>query len=99
MPCVTAPIVRCGTVKWFNARDGYGFIAREDEPDLFVHHSSIEMNGFRYLRPGQAVEYVLGEGRGGRPEATAVRFIGDDPEPNASDAGSTHVAEETVQVG
>jgi len=44
-----------GTVKWFNARRGYGFLTGEDGNDYFVHHSNIVMDGFRTLRSGQAV--------------------------------------------
>ena len=62
-----------GTVKWFNEQKGFGFIAPEDGgKDLFVHHSNIEMQGYRVLHEGQKVEYEAGEGRKG-PEATNVR--------------------------
>ena len=46
-----------GTVKWFNNEKGYGFIAREGEPDVFVHHKAIQMEGFRSLQEGQKVEF------------------------------------------
>jgi len=46
-----------GTVKWFNNEKGYGFIAREGEPDVFVHHKAIQMQGFRSLQEGQRVEF------------------------------------------
>jgi CspA family cold shock protein len=63
-----------GTVKWFSDRKGYGFITPDEEggEDLFVHHSSIEMEGFRSLQEGQAVEYEPAQGRKG-PEATKVQ--------------------------
>lgn len=48
-----------GTVKWFNAQKGYGFIAHEGGPDVFVHHSAIVMEGYRTLREGQEVMYEL----------------------------------------
>ncbi len=48
-----------GTVKWFNARRGYGFLTGEDGNDYFVHHSKIVMDGFRTLRSGQAVTYGI----------------------------------------
>jgi CspA family cold shock protein len=48
-----------GTVKWFSAEKGFGFIAREDGDDVFVHHSAIDMQGFRNLEEGQAVEFEL----------------------------------------
>jgi CspA family cold shock protein len=46
-----------GTVKWFNAGKGYGFISREAGEDVFVHHSAIEEEGFRSLDEGQQVEF------------------------------------------
>ncbi|MFN3339701.1 MAG: cold-shock protein [Dietzia sp.] len=64
-----------GTVKWFNAEKGYGFIAPEDgSADLFVHYSSIEGNGFKSLEENQRVEFELGEGQKG-PQAQEVRAI------------------------
>ena len=64
-----------GTVKWFSDRKGFGFITPEDGgDDLFVHHSNIEMEGFRTLREGQTVEYEASEGKKG-PEATKVRAV------------------------
>jgi CspA family cold shock protein len=48
-----------GTVKWFSAEKGFGFIAREGADDVFVHHTAIEMQGFRNLQEGQAVEFEL----------------------------------------
>ena len=62
-----------GTVKWFNEQKGYGFIAPNDGgDDLFIHHSNIDMDGFKTLQEGQTVEYEAGQGRKG-PEATNVR--------------------------
>ncbi len=63
-----------GTVKWFNDEKGYGFIAREGEPDVFVHYSAIEGRGRRTLVEGQAVEFEVGPGRKG-DEARNVRVI------------------------
>ena len=48
-----------GTVKWFNNEKGFGFIAREQGPDVFVHHSAIQMTGYRSLEEGQAVEFEV----------------------------------------
>lgn len=48
-----------GKVKWFSDQKGYGFIARDDETDVFVHHSAIQMDGFRTLRQGEDVAYDL----------------------------------------
>jgi len=55
-----------GTVKWFSAPKGYGFIGREDgEEDVFVHFSSIEMEGYKRLREGQKVEFSIEDGTKG----------------------------------
>lgn len=52
--------VKCrGKVKWFDAKKGYGFILRENEPDVFVHYSDIVGKGYRTLEEGQEVEYEL----------------------------------------
>jgi CspA family cold shock protein len=51
-----------GTVKWFNEAKGYGFLARENGPDVFVHYSAIQGNGFKTLREGQRVEFEVGQG-------------------------------------
>ncbi len=51
-----------GTVKWFNASKGYGFIARDDGEDVFVHFSAIQMDGFRTLDEGQRVEFTVESG-------------------------------------
>jgi len=60
-----------GTVKWFNAAKGYGFISREDGEDVFVHYSAIIGDGFRSLEEGQRVEFEVTEGRKG-PQAANV---------------------------
>ena len=51
-----------GTVKWFNASKGYGFIAREGGPDVFVHFSAIQSEGFKTLNEGQQVEFEIEQG-------------------------------------
>ncbi len=48
-----------GTVKWFSDSKGYGFIAREGGPDVFVHHSAIQAEGFKSLREGQEVDFEV----------------------------------------
>ena len=62
-----------GTVKWFNADKGYGFIAPDDgTADVFVHHSAIQADGFRSLQDNQRVTYTAGRGQKG-PQAEEVR--------------------------
>ena len=64
-----------GVVKWFSNEKGYGFIARDGEPDVFVHFSAIEGTGYRSLTEGQQVEFEVGAGQKG-PEAQTVRVVG-----------------------
>lgn len=61
-----------GTVKWFNAVKGYGFIGREDGDDVFVHFSAIQMEGYRKLEEGQQVEFSIEEGPKGLQAAEVV---------------------------
>lgn len=63
-----------GTVKWFNATKGFGFITRESGDDIFVHYSSIDGDGYRSLKEGQKVEYAVGEGEKGL-QAKAVKAL------------------------
>ena len=60
-----------GTVKWFNNQKGYGFISDEAGNDVFVHYSGLNMEGYKTLEEGQAVEYDLTEGAKG-PQAVNV---------------------------
>jgi CspA family cold shock protein len=60
-----------GTVKWFNGDKGYGFLSRENGPDVFVHYSAIESNGYRTLSEGQQVEFTVEMGPKG-PQASHV---------------------------
>jgi CspA family cold shock protein len=61
-----------GTVKWFNAEKGYGFITPDESgPDVFVHYSEIQSSGYRSLEENQRVEYTVTQGNKG-PQATAV---------------------------
>jgi CspA family cold shock protein len=54
-----------GTVKWFNAAKGFGFIARQNGEDVFVHFSAIQTDGYRSLQEGQAVEFTVTKGAKG----------------------------------
>ena len=63
-----------GTVKFFNAQKGFGFISREDGADVFVHFSNIDGSGYKSLEEGQSVEFEIGEGRKG-DEALKVRHV------------------------
>jgi cold shock protein len=60
-----------GLVKWFNNAKGFGFIGREDGPDVFVHYSAIKSNGYKALKEGDEVEFDIVEGKKG-PQADAV---------------------------
>ena len=51
-----------GTVKWFNGSKGYGFLARDGGPDVFVHYTAIEADGYRNLQEGQKVEFSIEQG-------------------------------------
>ncbi len=61
-----------GTVKWFNDQKGYGFVSQESGPDVFVHFSAIQMEGFKTLAEGQEVEFDVVDGPKG-PQAANVR--------------------------
>ena len=63
-----------GTVKFFNAEKGYGFISRSDGDDVFVHYSNIQGSGYRTLEQGQQVEFDVAPGRKGE-EAQNVRVV------------------------
>lgn len=61
-----------GTVKWFNAAKGYGFIAREGADDVFVHYSAIQSEGFKNLEEGQQVEFSVEQGPKGLQAVNVV---------------------------
>lgn len=63
-----------GTVKWFNTAKGYGFIGRDRQPDVFVHYSAIEGDGYKSLTEGQKVEFEVTKGTKG-PQAEKVRVL------------------------
>ncbi|HJN94609.1 MAG: cold-shock protein [Gammaproteobacteria bacterium] len=60
-----------GTVKWFNENKGFGFIERENGPDVFAHFSAIESSGYKTLAEGQRVEFVVTDGQKG-PQAENI---------------------------
>ena len=62
-----------GTVKWFNAEKGYGFIEVDGGADVFVHYSAIQMDGYRSLEVGQRVDFEISQGQMG-PQADMVRL-------------------------
>ncbi|HDC8747703.1 cold shock protein CspA [Staphylococcus aureus] len=63
-----------GTVKWFNAEKGFGFIEVEGENDVFVHFSAIKQDGYKSLEEGQAVEFEVVEGDRGPQAANVVKL-------------------------
>jgi cold shock protein len=63
-----------GTVKWFNAEKGFGFITVEGGQDVFVHYSAIDMTGYKVLEEGQRVVFEVGAGAKG-PQAESVRPV------------------------
>lgn len=63
-----------GTVKWFNEKKGFGFIAREGGDDVFVHHSAIGGNGFKTLAEGQNVSFTIEQGPKGPAAANVIKL-------------------------
>ena len=63
-----------GQVKWFNSDKGYGFIARDNGGDIFVHYSAVQGSGYRSLNEGDKVEFEVGEGQKG-PAAQNVSIL------------------------
>ncbi|MFQ5802253.1 MAG: cold-shock protein [Candidatus Methylomirabilales bacterium] len=64
-----------GTVKWFNDAKGFGFIERPDGPDVFVHYTAIQDNGFKTLTEGQTVEFDVVEGPKGKQAANVTKKV------------------------
>ena len=62
-----------GIVKWFNNSKGYGFIGRDDGPDVFVHYSAIVADGYRTLQEGDSIEFEIVEGTKGPQAANVMR--------------------------
>ena len=67
-----------GTVKWFNASKGYGFLSQEDGNDVFVHFSAIQGDGYKSLDEGEAVEFEVTQGPKG-PQASNVVRVAAEP--------------------
>ncbi len=63
-----------GVVKWFSAEKGYGFITPDNGPDIFVHYSAIQTNGYRKLEAGEQVEFEITEGPKGK-QASSVTAV------------------------
>lgn len=63
-----------GTVKWFNAKKGFGFISDENGNDVFVHYSALNMDGFKVLEEGQEVEFEVVDGDKGPQAANVTRL-------------------------
>jgi CspA family cold shock protein len=65
-----------GTIKWFSAPKGFGFIGQENGEDVFVHFSAIQMEGYRRLKEGQNVEFTIEDGPKGKQAANVVVLEG-----------------------
>ena len=63
-----------GTVKWFNAEKGYGFISQESGDDVFVHFSAIQGKGFKTLEEGQSVSFEIEEGPRGKQASNVTKL-------------------------
>lgn len=63
-----------GTVKWFNAKKGYGFITDEEGKEVFVHFSALNMDGFKELKDGEKVEFEVTDGAKGPQAANVMRL-------------------------
>jgi CspA family cold shock protein len=63
---------KIGTVKWFNATKGFGFVSQEGGPDVFVHYSAIQSSGYKSLEEGQQVEFSVEQGPKGLQAANVI---------------------------
>jgi len=89
-----------GTVKWFSAPKGYGFIGREDgEEDVFVHFSSIDMEGYKRLREGQKVEFSIEDGSKGLQATNVIlAALSEIEETTPAESNEEDVEEPTEEV-
>ena len=85
-----------GKVKWFNPQKGYGFLGRENGPDVFVHYSAIVANGYKSLLEGEEVEFVIEQGQKG-PQAANVRVLSSQTS-NENDLPKKHPSQQGYQV-
>lgn len=65
-----------GVVKWFNDKKGFGFISQDEGPDIFVHYSAIEMDGYKSLKEGDVVEFEMAPKGSRGPSASYVKKVG-----------------------
>ena len=87
-----------GTVKWFSAPKGYGFIGREDgEEDVFVHFSSLQMEGYKRLREGQKVEFSIEDGTKGLQATNVILAASSESQETAPAESVEDVAEEITE--
>jgi len=68
-----------GTVKWFSAEKGYGFIEQTSGPDIFVHYTAISGSGYRSLEQGEEVEFTITEGQKGKQASNVIRVSNQSP--------------------
>jgi CspA family cold shock protein len=87
-----------GKVKWFNNAKGYGFIGREDGPDVFVHYSSIQLDGYKTLKEGDDVEFDIVQGQKGAQADAVVRLRDGAPAPEAPAASEVSAVSEAPAI-
>jgi CspA family cold shock protein len=84
-----------GSVKWFSDQKGYGFIVHGDSPDIFVHHSAIQMEGFRTLKEGEAVVYdVMESPKGLQAVNVSLKTVEAEAEPEVEVTADTETSSE-----
>jgi cold shock protein len=87
-----------GTVKWFSAPKGYGFIGREDgEEDVFVHFSALQMDGYKRLKENQEVEFSIEDGPKGLQAADVILINSEDSDEKPVEDSGEEPAEDSVE--